>query len=236
MTAESMAFKQKRRVKNGKNKYLKPQYGKSRNNSAKKTDSLQQFTPPGSHTISNFDNLETSNVSNLHKLPATPKTPDDFGSHSQSMLESLPLDILVRIMCCLHHDQLRAVFHVSRKIRIAVILARQNYFNYTTPDRARQEMLLTKTPLPTEHWPFQRKSEGNERWKVVPQTPKAPKHGPRPPRANLVDMKQVAAILFQESIIPTNNVAPPRRLPMNSSRVLLYEDELCQAVAQNRLR
>ncbi|KAF6151422.1 hypothetical protein GIB67_020646 [Kingdonia uniflora] len=38
-----------------------------------------------------------------------------------------------------------------------VILATQFHFNYTTPNRTRHEMhemLRTKTPLPTEHWPF----------------------------------------------------------------------------------
>lgn len=37
-----------------------------------------------------------------------------------------------------------------------VELARQYHFNYTTPDRSRQELLLNRTPLPTEHWPFLR--------------------------------------------------------------------------------
>lgn len=92
----------------------------------------------------------------------------------------------VKILCHLHHDQLRAVFHVSQRIRRAVssslslwhvciavvilswqlmvlfimmlqvVLARQFHFNFTTPDRSRQEMLRTMTPRPTEHWPFVR--------------------------------------------------------------------------------
>lgn len=37
-----------------------------------------------------------------------------------------------------------------------VVIARQFYFNYTTPDRSRQEMLRTMTPRPTDHWPFLR--------------------------------------------------------------------------------
>lgn len=93
----------------------------------------------------------------------------------------------VKLLCHLHHDQLKPVFHVSQRIRKAVslslsasssfcfffynlrihdltssyywqqvILARQYHFNYTTPDRSRQEMLRTMTPHPTEHWPFKR--------------------------------------------------------------------------------
>lgn len=37
-----------------------------------------------------------------------------------------------------------------------VKLARKWHFDYTTPDRSRQEMLRLKTPLPSEHWPFGR--------------------------------------------------------------------------------
>lgn len=92
--------------------------------------------------------------------------------------------IEVKILCHLHHDQLKAVFHVSQRIRravslslppcvwvsifvcgpsinvnycwIQVCLARQFHFNYTTPDRSRQEMLSIMTPRVAEHWPFLR--------------------------------------------------------------------------------
>lgn len=95
-------------------------------------------------------------------------------------------------MCHLHHDQLKAVFHVCRKFREAVSLsfycwiflalsgyslsvvllfamlemvmtcsvlykavdARQSHFNYTTPDRSRQEQLSRTTPCSSDRWPF----------------------------------------------------------------------------------
>jgi len=66
----------------------------------------------------------------------TPKTPRLDDPLSESKLESLPMELIVKILCLLHHDQLRAVFHVSWRIRKAVMMARQFYFNYTTPDRS----------------------------------------------------------------------------------------------------
>jgi len=75
-----------------------------------------------------------------------------------------------------------------------------------------------------------------------PHTPKAPRHGPRPPsRLKVSEMRQVAAVLFPESAFPSRCLVPsviPRPLykSLASNRVLFYEDELCQAVAQNKLR
>ncbi|KAH9299840.1 hypothetical protein KI387_031522, partial [Taxus chinensis] len=90
--------------------------------------------------------------------PLTPKTPtpkdEAQGPEVESRLESLPFDLLLRVLCLLHHDQLKTVFHVSQRLRKAALVARQCYFNYTTPDRSRQEMLRLTTPRPDEHWPF----------------------------------------------------------------------------------
>ncbi|KAF3440166.1 hypothetical protein FNV43_RR18445 [Rhamnella rubrinervis] len=172
----------------------------------------------------------------------TPKTPRVEDCESDSRLESLPMDLLVKILCHLHHDQLRAVFHVSQRIRKAVLLARQFHFNYTTPDRSRQEMLRIMTPHPAEHWPFMSKGDGKGIRMPSPHTPKAPRHGPRPPsRLKASEVRQVAAVLFQESSLRTRCMVPsvlPKPLckSLASNRVLFYEEELCQAVAQNKLR
>ncbi|CAN0861340.1 F-box protein At4g35930 [Linum grandiflorum] len=179
-----------------------------------------------------------------NNLVTTPKTPRvDEEREYESQLESLPMDVLVKVMCHLHHDQLRAVFHVSQRIRKAVLIARQYHFNYTTPDRSRQEMLRTMTPLPTEHWPFVGKGDGKGAFLSSPDTPKAPRHGPRPPsRLKITEMKQIAAVLFQDAAaFPPRCVVPsaiskPMCKSLASNRVLFYEDELCQAVAQNKLR
>lgn len=173
-----------------------------------------------------------------NSLLKTPKTPRVEGCDSESRLEALPMDLLVKVLCHLHHDQLRAVFHVSQRIRMAVIVARQFHFNYTTPDRSRQEMLTTMTPLATEHWPFFSKGEGRGFRLPSPHTPKAPRHGPRPPsRLKYTEMRQVAAALFQEASLPSRCMVPSvLSKPVCKNRVLFYEDELCQAVAQNKLR
>lgn len=150
-------------------------------------------------------------------LQRTPKTPTAEDYDFESRLESLPMDLLV-------------------------VIARQFYFNYTTPDRSRQEMLRTMTPLPTEHWPFASKGEGKGVYLPSPKTPKAPKHGPRPPsRIKFTEVPQIAAVLFREPAFSSRCMGSsvlPKSLykSLASNRVLFYEDELCQAVAQNKLR
>ncbi|XP_074577726.1 F-box protein At4g35930-like [Curcuma longa] len=266
MSLEPMTFKQMQKVKKNKNKYLKPGalaqmrhrrmsnklctvIGKKRivleTEMAKisllnQADVTQGDTPM---TSPNRIPPQPNIVDEVkqQKLPATPKTPQSVEFDSQSRLESLPMDILIKILCHLHHDQLRAVFHVSHRIRAAVIAARQYHFNYTTPDRSRQEILNTKTPVPTEHWPFVNKAEGKRIWGSIPHTPKAPKHGGPRSRLHLLDIKQIAAVLFPDSALPQPNILPPGLpkpilKPVSSTRVLFYEDELCQAVAQNKLR
>lgn len=186
--------------------------------------------------------IEPFDVVKPNYLQSTPKTPSAVEDcNSESRLESLPMDLLVKIMCHLHHDQLKAVFHVSQRIRKAVVTARQFYFNYTTPDRSRQEMLRTMTPLPTEHWPFS-KGDGKGNFLRTPKTPKAPRHGPRPPsRIKLSEGPQIAAVLFQEPTFSARCIGPSALQKslfksFASNRVLFYEDELCHAVAQNKLR
>ncbi|WOL10856.1 F-box protein [Canna indica] len=172
-------------------------------------------------------------------LPATPKTPKSTHYDSQARLESLTMDLIVKILCHLHHDQLKAVFHVSQRIRAAVIQARQSHFNYTTPDKSRQQMLRTRTPIPAEHWPFL-SIVGRRRWGSCPHTPIAQRLAPRASQFKLMEMKQIAVVLFQDSTLPPkhmvrHSLSRPVLKPLGSTRVLLYEDELCQAVSQNKL-
>lgn len=267
---QSRIHKQKRRTRSSKNKYLKPgalaqlrysksSAGKSCTDLGKKRIAVMDadepsvdgeleseiiakspliLSPVGFRFGSVCSPFDMSKVNNLQK---TPKTPGAEVCESESRLESLPMDLLVKLLCHLHHDQLKAVFHVSQKIRKAVIQARQFHFNYTTPDRTRQEMLRIMTPLPTDHWPFVSKGDGKD-LVPSPHTPKAPRHGPRPPsRLKHTEMRQIAAVLFQESAFPSSRCLVPSVLSkplcksLGSNRVLFYEDELCQAVAQNKL-
>ncbi|KAI3451396.1 hypothetical protein Pfo_008061 [Paulownia fortunei] len=270
---QSKNGRQKRRLRNSNNKYLKPgalaQLRNSRASTSKScTDLGKKRVAVLNAKQTGGDNSEILQNKNTDKSPTllspvrfqfapvpgppdvfsqnnlqnTPRTPRAEECESESRLESLPIDLLVKILCHLHHDQLRAVFHVSQKIRKAVVIARQFHFNYTTPDRTRQEMLNTMTPLPTDHWPFMSKGGGKGMWIARPHTPKAPKHGTRPPsRLKFTEMRQIAAVLFQESSFTSKCLVPsvlqkPICKSLASNRVLFYEDELCQAVAQNKLR
>ncbi|KAM1073180.1 hypothetical protein ACFX2B_018085 [Malus domestica] len=246
--------KQKKRRGSG-NKYLKP--GALARLKYNKVSSAKSCTDLGWKRVAVFESkkvegdmviedkaidksplmLSPVNLVRQNSLLKTPKTPRVEACESESRLESLPMDLLVKLLCHLHHDQLKSVFHVSQRVRKAVVIARQFYFNYTTPDRSRQEMLNTMTPHPAEHWPFLNKGDGKGTWIRSPHTPKAPKHGPRPPsRLKVSEMRQVAAVLFQESNFHSRCMMPsalPK--PLCKNRVLFYEDELCQAVAQNKL-
>ncbi|KAF8672599.1 hypothetical protein HU200_049286 [Digitaria exilis] len=264
MGSGSVTLKQKKRVKHAKNKYLKPgalaqiRYSRSTSRDIGKKrillnvkDELEISPQPEILLESTAPilsparlNFEPFGTNKGQLLPKTPRTPDasDFGGDSR--LESLPIDLLIKIMCCLHHDELKAVFHVSKRIRKAVELAKQYHFNYTTPDRSRQELLLNKTPLPTEHWPFLR-IDGKDLRISTPRTPRAPKHAARLSRLKLVDVKPITAVLFQEcsTSFPSKrlrrSVPPGLPRPVSkaapSPRVLRYEEELCEAVAQNKL-
>ncbi|KAI7757837.1 LOW QUALITY PROTEIN: hypothetical protein M8C21_019284, partial [Ambrosia artemisiifolia] len=77
--------------------------------------------------------------SNLLRTPKM-EIPNGDVSDYKSRLESLSMEVMVKILCHLHHDQLRASFHVSERVRKAAVIARQFYFNYTTPDRGRDAM------------------------------------------------------------------------------------------------
>lgn len=267
MSKEPATLKQKKGSENGRNKYLKPgalaqlRYSRTATRSCKvvgrkrvTSDSekkvglpkaeaavLSTASPAVSPTPTRTDFQFTAGAGDGTRPLGTPKTPQAERCDSQSRLESLPLELLVKILCHLHHDQLRASFHVSQRVRTAVILAREWHFNYTTPDRSRLEVLRTKTPLPTEYWPFVSRGDGRGVRVSRPHTPKAPRHGPRPSRLHPIDMKQIAAVLFREPAYPSRCAVPPRLpravlRPLASNRVLFYEDELCQAVSQNKLR
>ncbi|KAM7260000.1 hypothetical protein ACFE04_015741 [Oxalis oulophora] len=250
--------KQKRRLRSSNNKYLKP--GALAQLRYAKVSNVKSITDLGKKRVAVSgtkkpieDDLAVENdkvivesplmlspvdLSKQSMLVRTPKTPQPEEFNSDSRLESLPMELLVNILCNLHHDQLRPIFHVSKRIRKAVIIARQFHFNYTTPDRSRLEMLSTMTPRPTEHWPFVSKRNGKGLFISSPSTPKAPRHAPRPPsRMKVAEMKQIAAVLFQDSALPSNCMIPSViQKPSCKNRVLFYEDELCQAVAQNKLR
>ncbi|KAL8103835.1 F-box protein SKIP27-like [Apium graveolens] len=61
----------------------------------------------------------------------------------KSVIESLPQDILIRILCGVEHDDLKMLMQVSKSFRDATEAARQLHFAYTTP----KKRLTFRNPL-----------------------------------------------------------------------------------------
>ncbi|XP_039052897.1 F-box protein SKIP27-like [Hibiscus syriacus] len=62
-------------------------------------------------------------------------TPDDF--HQKSALQSLPQDLLIRIICGVDHEDLKQLFNVSKSIREATVIAKQLHFAHSTPRKVK---------------------------------------------------------------------------------------------------
>jgi hypothetical protein len=58
-----------------------------------------------------------------------------FGDDNKSALEALPQDILIQILCGVEHKDLKQLFHVSKSIRDATLIAKQWHFAYSTPTK-----------------------------------------------------------------------------------------------------
>ncbi|KAI3727473.1 hypothetical protein L6452_16088 [Arctium lappa] len=77
-------------------------------------------------------------ICKLHKVD-----PDELMPPNNSLKK---ISSVVKILCHLHHDQLRVVFHVSERVRKAI---------------------STRNVVPTEHWPFAR-SKNSYVWALRP--------------------------------------------------------------------
>lgn len=61
---------------------------------------------------------------------------DEVSDHAgDSYLERLPFDLLVQIVCCLQHHNLKTVSQACRRLQKAVSIAWHSHFNFTTPER-----------------------------------------------------------------------------------------------------
>ncbi|KAL1201823.1 F-box protein SKIP27 [Cardamine amara subsp. amara] len=58
-------------------------------------------------------------------------------SSEKSRLESLPQDLLIRVICCVDHEDLNSLNIVSKSIREASLIAKKLHFAYTTPKKTR---------------------------------------------------------------------------------------------------
>lgn len=61
---------------------------------------------------------------------------DEASDHAgDSYLERLPFDLLVQIVCCLQHHNLKTVSQACRRLQKTVSIAWHSHFNFTTPER-----------------------------------------------------------------------------------------------------
>ncbi|GMI91508.1 F-box stress induced 2 [Hibiscus trionum] len=57
--------------------------------------------------------------------------------HEKSPLESLPQDVLIRIICGVNHEDLSQLLSVSKSIREATVIAKLSHFAYSTPTKVK---------------------------------------------------------------------------------------------------
>ncbi|KAK9051747.1 hypothetical protein SSX86_028375 [Deinandra increscens subsp. villosa] len=53
----------------------------------------------------------------------------------RSLLEALPQDVLIRVLCGVEHDDLKRLFRVSKPIKEAAMIAKKLHFAYSTPKK-----------------------------------------------------------------------------------------------------
>ncbi|KAE8728565.1 hypothetical protein F3Y22_tig00004205pilonHSYRG00032 [Hibiscus syriacus] len=75
-------------------------------------------------------------------------TADDY--QEKSALESLPRDVLIRIICGVDHEDLKQLFNVSKSIREATVIAKQLYFAYSTPTKVKASRTSIELEEPCE--------------------------------------------------------------------------------------
>ncbi|CAN6913570.1 unnamed protein product [Brassica oleracea] len=82
----------------------------------------------------------------LLEIPATESTPvkrqksrttNVSLSSERSGLESLPQELLIRVVCGVDHEDLKSLNIVSKSIREASLIAKELHFSYTTPKKTR---------------------------------------------------------------------------------------------------
>ncbi|CAJ2651034.1 unnamed protein product [Trifolium pratense] len=72
---------------------------------------------------------------------------EDFNSAHISSLETLPHDILLRVLCGVEHDDLEQLFYVSRTIRKATLIVEELHFNFSTPKNYDIKVKSPKAPF-----------------------------------------------------------------------------------------
>ncbi|WJZ96290.1 hypothetical protein VitviT2T_014989 [Vitis vinifera] len=81
-------------------------------------------------------NTESSSPSSVLRTPLKRRCGEMVEEKAEkSMLEAMPQDILIRILCGVDHDDLKQLFHVSNTIRDATLIAKKSHFAYSTPSK-----------------------------------------------------------------------------------------------------
>ncbi|KAL5772548.1 hypothetical protein ACOSP7_012153 [Xanthoceras sorbifolium] len=114
--------------------------------------------------ISNVGDTSTSPDSEISRTPLKRQCSArmvDLESDERFSLESFPQDILIRIISGVNHEDLKQLFHVSKAIREATLIAKEQHFAFSTP---------TKTRVFRSFIDFQEPSEMDEM-----EAPNAPK-------------------------------------------------------------
>ncbi|XP_042486871.1 F-box protein At1g61340-like [Macadamia integrifolia] len=84
--------------------------------------------------VSNRTAMETLPFSSNFRTPSKRRQGmRTIRDDEKSLLEALPEDILVRILCCVYHDDLKQLIQVSKFVRDATLVAKQSHFAYSTP-------------------------------------------------------------------------------------------------------
>ncbi|KAJ4980963.1 hypothetical protein NE237_031800 [Protea cynaroides] len=101
----------------------------------------------------------------------------------KSLLEALPQEILIRILCCVDHDDLKQLMLVSKLIRDTTLIAKKSHFTYSTP-RAKISGL---------------RSSGSDLEHDCLEAPNAPKQRKKCPRSRISRKKlsDISVALFR---------------------------------------
>ncbi|KAI3795794.1 hypothetical protein L1987_38453 [Smallanthus sonchifolius] len=67
--------------------------------------------------------------------PTKKRSIGDGFSSERSLIEALPQDVIIKVLCGVEHDDLKRLFHVSKAIREAAMIAKKQHFAYSTPTK-----------------------------------------------------------------------------------------------------
>ncbi|KAH9611849.1 hypothetical protein KSS87_019528 [Heliosperma pusillum] len=132
--------------------------------------------------------------------------PQDFTTvnlNSISLLEALPQELLIKVICGVDHDDLKRLFFVSKTVRDAAIIAKKCHFAYSTPSKTKAfrnsiDMLNDNNAL-----------ECSDDF----EAPNAPKQGRKKNRKRLDSKKldDISVALFADEAVDAVEQRWPRR-------------------------